>query len=493
MGLSHEDWEVGPSRKKLGSSKRARVPNGHSLVRSVHGGRREQPSTKLLTPMHSRKDDDGNELADSIVPVTALEVQGRFIHSGVRDGYNSVDAKLLFNKSSCVEDQIQTLGTDGVLSLVHTQTTNEGTLTETTSTYELPVVGYVKRDRDAKWRSGVLPREYQRQECDRSFTFKGVTYVRPQPDALYYWDGTHQRPTLFIVPANEAPTNMKHEQRLQTGASLHSRTQRSAYSYRSAWVWKKEGWSAAKEDDGQEWLEVDLGAECRVTGISTKGGAPPTSLWPSHQQRDPGSFVAGAADSALRQAWPKHWGQYSMVGHLQQPQEIADSGEWVERYELLGRTSGGKTWFAIGKFNGNRDMTTEVAHCLRTFSDRGTGLPVRYLRFRPLGKAEGGFHRWKTMRVCVFGSRPGDDCCGDKRGRTRSKIARAGSRVLLLPETVTYRVVKSKEHAFARKCGPSDHKGDWGASLVIAHETEQRELKKTLRARVKSGTVYKAY
>jgi hypothetical protein len=35
------------------------------------------------------------------------------------------------------------------------------------------------------------------------------------------------------------------------------------------------------------------------------------------------------------------------------------------------------------------------------------GLALRYLRFRPLGKADGGYNTWKAMRVCVFGKEVG--------------------------------------------------------------------------------------
>jgi hypothetical protein len=81
----------------------------------------------------------------------------------------------------------------------------------------------------------------------------------------------------------------------------------------------------------------------------------------------------------------------------------------VQRYELLGRREGGGKWFSIGRFRGNIDSTTEVGHSLSTLAEPGMdGLALRYLRFRPLGKADGGYNTWKAMRVCVFGKQVGE-------------------------------------------------------------------------------------
>ena len=76
--------------------------------------------------------------------------------------------------------------------------------------------------------------------------------------------------------------------------------------------------------------------------------------------------------------------------------------QWVWKYEVSARVDSGRTWFPLGVFEGNRDMTTEVAHKLVE--------PVRcrYLRFRVLG-----FDRVPAMRVGVYGRRPratGEQC-----------------------------------------------------------------------------------
>jgi hypothetical protein len=70
--------------------------------------------------------------------------------------------------------------------------------------------------------------------------------------------------------------------------------------------------------------------------------------------------------------------------------------QWVWKYEVVGRVDSGRTWFSLGVFDGNRDMTTEVAHKLLS------PVKCRYLRFHVLG-----YDRVPAMRVGVYGVRPG--------------------------------------------------------------------------------------
>merc|ERR1712217_459679 len=75
---------------------------------------------------------------------------------------------------------------------------------------------------------------------------------------------------------------------------------------------------------------------------------------------------------------------------------MGEMRQWVWKYEVVARVDSGRTWFSNGVFDGNRDMTTEVAHKLL--------FPVkcRYLRFHVLG-----YDRVPAMRVGVYGRRPG--------------------------------------------------------------------------------------
>lgn len=73
-----------------------------------------------------------------------------------------------------------------------------------------------------------------------------------------------------------------------------------------------------------------------------------------------------------------------------------DFRQWVWKYEVVARVDSGRSWFSLGVFDGNRDMTTEVAQKLLS------PVKCRYLRFHVLG-----YDRVPAMRVGVYGIRPG--------------------------------------------------------------------------------------
>ena len=68
----------------------------------------------------------------------------------------------------------------------------------------------------------------------------------------------------------------------------------------------------------------------------------------------------------------------------------------MREYELLWRADGGREWHSLGRFKGNGDATTEVAHSLSSM--RGGGLRARYLRVLPTAVEGGG-----AMRIGVYG------------------------------------------------------------------------------------------
>merc|ERR1719399_1290416 len=70
--------------------------------------------------------------------------------------------------------------------------------------------------------------------------------------------------------------------------------------------------------------------------------------------------------------------------------------QWVWKYDVQARVDSGRTWFSLGVFEGNRDMTSEKAHKLLE------PVECRYLRFRVLG-----YDRVAAMRVGVYGLRDG--------------------------------------------------------------------------------------
>lgn len=115
------------------------------------------------------------------------------------------------------------------------------------------------------------------------------------------------------------------------------------------------------------YLEVDLGASCRVTWVSTQGRFPP---------------ILKTLDTGVRVV-------------RETSQEFMN---WVTSYELSCRAASGKQWIALGEFRGNADMTAEVAHELGEVVKQP--VECRYLRFRPLT-----YHGLPAMRVGVYGVR----------------------------------------------------------------------------------------
>ena len=258
--------------------------------------------------------------------------------------------------------------------------------------YEVPTAGFLLKS---------TPTDGGAPQKSKKFAVDGHTFARPLANALYHIPVGTLTPSLFRALASEQPKNVAEEGRLRSGVSLHSRSH--AGPMQPAWTWAHSNlsaWSPVKDDCDDDWLEVDLGEECMVTAVSTCGRRPSTTMWP------PSGWGGGGVtefEGSVQRAWPREWQRYVVVATdrrgLSKPQE------WVRRYELLCRQRRGCKWMTLGKFEGNDDSTSEVAHSLRNFGPRGEGLRLRYVRFRPLSRAEGGFHVRKALRVCVFGER----------------------------------------------------------------------------------------
>jgi hypothetical protein len=75
-----------------------------------------------------------------------------------------------------------------------------------------------------------------------------------------------------------------------------------------------------------------------------------------------------------------------------------DSPQFVRRVEVSARSLGGK-WFIVGIFNANEDALGEVMITIPN-----DGITCRYLRVRPLSRAQGGFEgKAPAMRVVPYG------------------------------------------------------------------------------------------
>lgn len=128
----------------------------------------------------------------------------------------------------------------------------------------------------------------------------------------------------------------------------------------------------------ESWLEVDLGADCIVSHISTMGRFPPMICWP----RD---------HSQIR---------YEVVND-----EHSGWQNWTTRYEVSIRADGGRSWIDLGEFRGNVDMTSEVVHDLGLALQSKSVIRCRFLRFRPLT-----FRGKPALRVGVYGTRKQIHC-----------------------------------------------------------------------------------
>eukprot|EP00307_Rebecca_sp_RCC1486_P006489 CAMPEP_0119420614 /NCGR_PEP_ID=MMETSP1335-20130426/23928_1 /TAXON_ID=259385 /ORGANISM="Chrysoculter rhomboideus, Strain RCC1486" /LENGTH=715 /DNA_ID=CAMNT_0007445981 /DNA_START=165 /DNA_END=2312 /DNA_ORIENTATION=- len=147
---------------------------------------------------------------------------------------------------------------------------------------------------------------------------------------------------------------------------------------RSAWVPERR--DASKGGTRREWLQVDLGAECLVTAVGTRGRFPITCAYPDS---------ATAREMGLLQHQ-----RYTKIT------VATPSGEWTTRYSLSARSAGGRGWLFVGVFEANRNETTEAFVDLSVLSGgRATGgIVARYLRFEPLE-----FHGRPALRVGVYG------------------------------------------------------------------------------------------
>lgn len=127
-------------------------------------------------------------------------------------------------------------------------------------------------------------------------------------------------------------------------------------------------WIAA---NSESWLEVDLGADCAVSHISTMGRFPPLM------------------------EWPKECPAYTVVN-----EEHVGWENWTTRYEVSIRSEGGRSWTNIGVFRGNTDMTSEIVHDLSSVLQSRCVIRCRFLRFRPVS-----FRGKPALRVGVYGVR----------------------------------------------------------------------------------------
>jgi len=207
------------------------------------------------------------------------------------------------------------------------------------------------------------------------------------------------------------------------------------------------------QDGPESYLEVDLGADCAVTHVSTAGRFPRVDTYPTAKLLAQwGAEGSSGAGLGRGRAWP-----------VAAPEAWCWE-QWVTRYELQARLEGGRAWTPIETLRGNADMTTEVAHDLREVCHASEGLKCRYLRFIPRGS-----HGKPALRVGVYGT-----CLGAPAGRQDSQAEDARVRYRVpFPLPGRNRRRTQREFKSGRNHSP-EYYGKYGADYEISTRRKLR-------------------
>jgi hypothetical protein len=239
--------------------------------------------------------------------------------------------------------------------------------------FKLPVVGAIVHNQ----KLGVQDRQSQRQarKCLRfskyvffplRTTFDMQTPWLMKPDTAYL-----KRARLFSDTTDGAEILRPVK---ATSGAMYRREGFGEVRQLPSEVW------SARTSSPSEHYEVDLGGSgMAIAAIGTQGWEETYTL----------------PTAAMRSQHHRHFKTpYRGPTITVKSSPKISAGEWVTRYEILGRSVGGK-WTSLGIFDGNINCHDEVAHQFRNQE-----LRCRYIRVRPL---DGCFQKRKTMQVRVYG------------------------------------------------------------------------------------------
>ncbi|KAK3262421.1 hypothetical protein CYMTET_28723 [Cymbomonas tetramitiformis] len=197
------------------------------------------------------------------------------------------------------------------------------------------------------------------------------------------------------------------------------------------------------EDDG-DFLEVDLGGECVVHGVGTRGLFPTYFWYPT----------AEVIEKEMGLKLSEYHGGFQAVVKEDSPMG------WVKKYELLYRTERGTEWISLGIFEGNTNYHEESVTSMLPFAFPGiSGIRVRYLRLRPLSKAEEGYHLKKALRVAIYGHPV------SRKASASTRNHRAGDRSVAAVDTAE----KSPSAA-----APASNESATNIAYTLRHAAEHR-------------------
>ena len=258
-------------------------------------------------------------------------------------------------------------------------------------------------------------------------------HLPPRSTAIYellHRSGSRRRrPSLFAEPPGEPPERVGAP--LLAPRSLGGR----GGKHRCAPLVRNDEFAAAFDCEGAGgvgakrcYIELDLGANCELSDLSTQGRHPPTRTYPQirHERREArnrarsllrvpfGWHEGEGTDGEGDRYWVEGYTSWNLArdGQYEGPfwrvLSLGDANyhkaplcrhqqelQWVSRYEVSIRAEGGRAWRSLGVFHGNDDATSEVAHSLHQYKG---GIVARFVRFRPLEAVGGG-----AMRVGVYG------------------------------------------------------------------------------------------
>mmetsp|Transcript_42711 Transcript_42711/g.37933 ORF Transcript_42711/g.37933 Transcript_42711/m.37933 type:complete len:489 (+) Transcript_42711:67-1533(+) len=177
---------------------------------------------------------------------------------------------------------------------------------------------------------------------------------------------------------NVKPKNISKHSHLIRIRSITARSTQKRCNLQNATVRAydfKSYWSPIKTDDVRDYIQLDLGKDCFIEAISTKGRR------------------------LVRKANYEIDHQHSVIEYVKKYKVMIkkDDGEKIYRdKQTLNHSL--DDFISLGVFNGNRDSETEVANKLRLLNDNKTGVIARYIRIYPIK-----YNGKKSMRVGVYG------------------------------------------------------------------------------------------
>jgi len=180
---------------------------------------------------------------------------------------------------------------------------------------------------------------------------------------------------------------------IQRGCRIHNASVRR-FGIRSFW-------SPRKWDDPRDFIQLDLGKNCLLEAISTRGRV---------LKRDRDSEIDFEKSDV---EYVKRYKVYIREDDGQNVQKRSEShrnknGTEHVHDELL--------WTPLGTFIGNKDSESEVANPLKLPNCNKPGVVCRYIRVFPMSYAEGGFHGRKAMRIGLYGDAKYEKRSKDKKG-----------------------------------------------------------------------------